>query len=79
MKKTIKNNGVAGIEELRELSHEADVKIVACQMTVELFGFDYNDFIPKARTTSVPLPSCRLHKNPMCACLSDIGHDSINS
>ena len=46
MQQTIKNNGVATIEELRGLSLEADVKFIACQMTVELFGFNHDDFIP---------------------------------
>ena len=45
MQQTIKNNGVATIEELRGLSQEADVKFIACQMTVELFGFSHDDFI----------------------------------
>jgi len=45
MQQTIKNNGVAGLEELRELSLEAGVKFSVCQMTVELFGFDHNDFV----------------------------------
>ncbi|GIK25386.1 MAG: NADH dehydrogenase [Betaproteobacteria bacterium] len=45
MKQTIKNNGVATIDELRSLSKEADVKFIACQMTVELFGFSHDDFI----------------------------------
>lgn len=45
MKKTIANNGVATIEELRNLCREADVKFIACQMTVDLFGFDHDDFI----------------------------------
>ncbi len=45
MKQTIRNNGVATIEELRGLSQEADVKFIACQMTVELFGFSHDDFI----------------------------------
>jgi peroxiredoxin family protein len=45
MQQTIANNGVATIEELRSLSLEADVKFSACQMTVELFGFDHSDFI----------------------------------
>lgn len=46
MKQTIANNGVATIPELRELSQEAEVKFIACQMTVELFGFDPKvDFI----------------------------------
>jgi peroxiredoxin family protein len=45
MKQTVKNNGVASIAELRDLCREADVKMIACQMTVELFGFDHSDFI----------------------------------
>jgi len=45
MKMTIKNCGVATIEELRDLCVEAEVKFVACQMTVELFGFEHNQFI----------------------------------
>ena len=45
MKQTIKNNGVASIEELRDLCREADVKMIGCQMTIDLFGFDHSDFI----------------------------------
>lgn len=45
MRKTIKNNGVATIHELRDLCMEAEVKFIACQMTVELFGFDHSDFL----------------------------------
>ncbi len=45
MKKTIANNGVATIEELRSLCIDAGVKMLACQMTVELFGFEQSDFI----------------------------------
>jgi peroxiredoxin family protein len=45
MKKTIANNGVATITQLRDLCQEAGVKMLACQMTVELFGFDQNEFI----------------------------------
>jgi peroxiredoxin family protein len=47
MKKTFKNKGVASIEELRSLCIEAEVKMVACQMTVDVFGFDSSDFIPE--------------------------------
>lgn len=47
MKKTFRNKGVATVEELRELCIEADVKMVACQMTVDVFGFDASDFIPE--------------------------------
>ena len=45
MKKKMKDKGVASLEELRELSIEAEVKIVACQMTVDLFDMNPNDFI----------------------------------
>ena len=45
MQQTIKNNGVAPLAELRELSQEAGVKFVVCQMTVELFGFNHEDFV----------------------------------
>ena len=45
MEKTLENKGVASIEELRELSIEADVKFIACQMTVDLFGYKKEDFI----------------------------------
>lgn len=45
MQQTISNKGVAGIEELRSLSVEAGVKLIACQMTMDLFGFGQADFI----------------------------------
>lgn len=45
MKKTMEKKGVASIAQLRELSIEADVKMIACQMTVDLFGWDQQDFI----------------------------------
>lgn len=45
MKKTISNVGVASVGELRGLCLEAGVKMLACQMTVDLFGFEQSDFI----------------------------------
>jgi peroxiredoxin family protein len=47
MKQTIRNNGVADLETLRGLCIESGVKLVACQMTVDLFGFTGDDFIPE--------------------------------
>jgi len=47
MKKTFKNRGVATVEELRQLCLEADVKLIACQMTVDVFGYSQDDFIPE--------------------------------
>ena len=49
MKKTFKNKGVASIPELRDLCLEAGVKMVACQMTVDVFGFSKDDFIPEVK------------------------------
>jgi peroxiredoxin family protein len=45
MKAKMKKKGVASLEELREVCIEADVKFIACQMTVDLFEFDKSDFI----------------------------------
>jgi peroxiredoxin family protein len=49
MKQTISNNGVAKVEELRALSIEAGVNLIGCQMTVDLFGFTHDDFIPEVK------------------------------
>jgi peroxiredoxin family protein len=49
MKKTVKNSGVASIKELRDACIEADVKLLACQMTVDLFGYKQEDFIPEVK------------------------------
>ncbi len=45
MKKKMASKGVASLEELRELSQEAEVRMIACQMTVDLFEMDTADFI----------------------------------
>ena len=45
MKKKMADKGVAPLEELRELCQEAEVRFIACQMTVELFEFDNSNFI----------------------------------
>jgi len=45
MKSKMKSKGVASVEELRELCQEAEVRMVACQMTVDLFDFETSDFI----------------------------------
>jgi peroxiredoxin family protein len=49
MKKTVRNNGVASIQELRDVCVEAGVNLVACQMTVDLFGYTRDDFIPEVK------------------------------
>lgn len=45
MKQKMAKHGVASLEELRELCLEAGVRFIACQMTLDLFEFDRNDFI----------------------------------
>jgi peroxiredoxin family protein len=49
MKKTIKKSGVADLGELRSLCIEAGVNLIACQMTVDLFGYKHEDFIPEVK------------------------------
>jgi peroxiredoxin family protein len=49
MKQTIRNKGVAGIAELREACLEADVNLIGCQMTVDLFGYQPEEFVPQVK------------------------------
>ena len=45
MKQKMKAKGVASIEDLRSLCLEAEVKMIACQMTVDLFDMSSSEFI----------------------------------
>ena len=45
MKNLIKKKGVASIPELRELAVDADVRMIACQMTLDLFEYSAEDMI----------------------------------
>ena len=47
MRKTMDNKGIARIDELRSLCIEADVQLIACQMTVDLFEYGKDEFIPE--------------------------------
>lgn len=47
MKKTMETKGVATIETLREAYLEGDGKLYACQMTVDLFNYEPDEFIPE--------------------------------
>jgi peroxiredoxin family protein len=49
MKQTIRSKGVAGVEELRAACIEGGVNLIGCQMTVDLFGFTHDDFIPEVK------------------------------
>ncbi len=45
MKSMIKKKGVASIEELREAAVLSDVRMIACQMTMDLFEYSTDDMI----------------------------------
>ena len=49
MKQTIKSKGVAPVAELRGACVEGGVNLIGCQMTVDLFGFTHDDFIPEVK------------------------------
>jgi len=45
MKAKMKKKGIASIDDLRSLCIEADVKLIACQMTVDLFDMKQSELI----------------------------------
>jgi len=45
MKNLIKKKGVASIDELRDMAVEAEVRLIACQMTMDLFEYGKEDMI----------------------------------
>ena len=45
MKDMMKKKGVASFEELRSLAIESDVRMIACQMTMDLFEYKLEDMI----------------------------------
>lgn len=47
MKKTMRNKGVVEIAELRRLVLESGVKLIGCQMTVDLFAYARDELIPE--------------------------------
>jgi peroxiredoxin family protein len=49
MKQTIRSKGVAPVEELRSACVEGGVNLIGCQMTVDLFGYTHDDFIPEVK------------------------------
>jgi len=49
MKQTIANKGVAQVAELRQACIESDVQLIGCQMTVDLFGYSREDFLPEVK------------------------------
>jgi peroxiredoxin family protein len=47
MRETLRQKGVAPVDELRQICIETEVNLMACQMTVDLFGWNKEDFIPE--------------------------------
>jgi peroxiredoxin family protein len=45
MKNLMNKKGVAPIEDLREMAVEAEVRLIACQMTMDLFEYSMDDMI----------------------------------
>ena len=45
MRKMIKDKGVASLDELREAAVLSDVRMIACQMTLDLFEYKKEDLI----------------------------------
>ena len=45
MRETLRQKGVAPVEELRDICAETEVRLMACQMTVDLFGWKKEEFI----------------------------------
>lgn len=48
MKQTFKNKGVASVSELRDMAIDLDVRLIGCQMTMDVFGFKKEEFIEQA-------------------------------
>jgi len=45
MKNLMKKKGIATVQELRDLAVEAGVRMIACQMTMDLFEYTLDDLI----------------------------------
>lgn len=45
MRRTLRAKGVSSVADLRALCVEAEVRLIACQMTVDLFDYDQDAFI----------------------------------
>lgn len=45
MKNMMKKKGIASIEELRDIAVEAEVRMIGCQMTMDLFEYSKEDMI----------------------------------
>ena len=55
MKQTFKNKGVASVDELREMCIDLDVRMIGCQMTMDVFGFKREDFIKESEVAGAAM------------------------
>ena len=45
MKSMFKGKGVASLQELIDVARETEVRLIACQMTMDVFGYEQEDFV----------------------------------
>jgi peroxiredoxin family protein len=45
MKSMFRKRNVASVRELLDVALESEVRLIACQMTMEVFGYEESDFI----------------------------------
>ena len=45
MKSMFSKKGVATIKELLDVAMEMEVRLIACQMTMDVFGYEEKDFL----------------------------------
>jgi len=50
MRKSFKKRGIAAIEDLRNICLESHVTMIACTLTMDVFGFRQSDFIEGIET-----------------------------
>jgi peroxiredoxin family protein len=53
MKQKLKSKGVMSIEQLRALCLESGVKMIACEMTLDLFDIDQSDLLDDVTTAGI--------------------------
>jgi peroxiredoxin family protein len=47
MQETLRQKGIVSVAELRDICIETEVKLMGCQMTLDLFGWKKEEFIPE--------------------------------
>jgi peroxiredoxin family protein len=52
MKSMCKKHGVASIGQLLDMAKESGVKLIACQMTMDLFGYKRMDLLTVSRSAA---------------------------